>query len=207
MPHDNISDGRNITAAGQNWDNDGIEYNQNTNTYKLVRALVSEYDRIDDEIVNIADSHHIDTATGEDLGKIAEPVGLERKDNESDDKFRARIKVQYRVGNIGATFDEFAEFAAVLLSTTIENVEYRLNLEGDPATARVAAETQVYDDVALTRNEVSKFLGRAVPAGHEVKALEKGSFRLKADGDTDDATKGLTSDSTSDGGTLAADIL
>lgn len=204
---DKIKDGRNINKAQDEWQNDGIEFTQNSNTYKLVRALTSQADRIDDEIDKIRQSHHIDTATGEALDRIGELVQLTRKSNESDEKFRARIKVQFRVGNIGTTFDEFSEFSSVLLNTDIDNIEYIFNYENRPATVQIATQTEVYENSPLTRNEVSEFLSRAVPAGHEVNPLEKGSFRLKTDSDTNDSSKGLTSDSVSTGGTVAADIL
>lgn len=207
MTDDNIEDGRNIKTAEREWDNGGIEFTKHANTYKLVRALLSEADRIDNDLDAIKHSRHINTAVGEDLGKFGKLVELERKDGEGDDKYRARIKVQFRVQTISGTFDEFAEFSAVLFDTDIENILFTRNLSADSATANVAADPEVYNNTALTRSEVSEYLGRAVPAGHEIKALERGTFRLKSDGDTNDPSKGLTSDSTSDGGTLAADVL
>lgn len=204
---DEIQNNRNIHTAEKEWDNDGIAFNENTNVYRLIRALLSQADRIDNDLESIRDAHHIDEATGRELDEIGKLVQLQRKSSEDDPKYRARLKVQFRVGNIGTTFDEFSEFSAVLLETNLENIEFVFNYEARPATVQVAADPEVYTNSALTRSEVSKYLGRAVPAGHEVNALEKGSFRLKSDGETDDPSKGLTSDSTSDGGTLASDIL
>lgn len=203
-----ILDDRNTQTSQEEWDNGGIDFHENTNAYKLVRALVSQADRIDDDLEDIRDAHHINGASGKQLDKIGERlVKLNRKDGETDDKYRARLKVQFRVGNIGTTFDEFAEFASVVLDTNIGNIDYLFNYSGNPATVQVATESEVYTNTALTRQEAQDFLSRGVPAGHTVEVLERGTFLLKSDGDTDDATKGLTSDSSSDGGTLATDII
>lgn len=202
----NIDDGRNINEAGKVWDNGGIAFNENTNTYSLVKALLAPNDRIDDNLEDIYKSRYINTATGSNLDKLGHLVNLPRKYGEGDDKYRARIKVQFRVGTIGTTFDEFAEFTASLLNTDLPNITFDYNYGSDPATIFLYTDASVYDNSALTRSETADFLKKAVPAGHNVKAQERGTFRLKSDGETDDATKGLTSDSTSEGGTLAADI-
>lgn len=204
---DEIQDNRNIKNAERVWDNGGVEFNSNTNTYRLVRALLSQADRIDNDLESVRDSHHIDEASGRELDEIGKLVTLKRKRGEDDPKYRARLKVQFRVGNIGTTFEEFSEFSSVLLDTDLENIEFIFNFGARPATVQVATEPEVYTNSALTRSEVRKYLGRAVPAGHEVEALERGTFRLKVDGETDDDSKGLTSDSISTGGTVASDII
>lgn len=198
---------RNIKTAQSEWPTPGIDISNKTNTYKLVRALVSVLDEEDQQLDQIRRSHHINTAVDEELERLGSLVQLDRNQGESDKKYRARIKVQYRVGNIGTTFDEFSQFASALLSTSITNIEFVSDLAANPATAAVSAPPEVYDNVELTRQEVAEFLGEAVPAGHDVNVLESGTFRLKADSDVDDPDKGLTSDSISTGGTLAADIV
>lgn len=207
MAHGLIEDERNVKTAEDEWDNSGITFAPSSNTRKLVQALLSQVDRIDDDIQDIRDSRHIDTASGEDLDNIGKLVQIPRKEGESDDKYRARLKVAFRVGSIGTTFDEFAEFSASLLETDIQNIEFQFNLDGNPATVEVAANQDVYDNSKLSQSEVAEYLGRAVPAGHEVNALTQGGFRLKSDGETDTASKGLTSDSTSDGGGLSSDVV
>lgn len=201
------SNDRNINTAQSEWPSPAIDIGEHSNTYALLNALLDIADEADSELFNVKRAHHIDTATGEQLEQFGELVQLDRKSGESDAKYRARLKVQFRVGNIGTTFSQFSEFAAVLLDTDIQNIDFISNLIAQPATAQISAEPEIYDNAALTRAEVQEFLGEAVPAGHEVSALESGTFRLKSDGESDDASKGLTSDSISTGGTLAADIV
>lgn len=206
MSHFDLQEGRNITEADQEWDS-GIEFTPQSNTYKLVRALLSEAERIDGGLEDIYDAQHIDTATGDDLDKLGDLVNISRKTGESDATYRARVKAEFRAATIGTTFEQFIEFVSAVLATDPDNVDLFTNYGGRPATVDVSADTQVYNNAALTPTQLKDVLGSGVPAGHEVRVIEGGTFQLKADGDTDDPTKGLTSDGISSGGTLAGDLI
>lgn len=206
MSHYELTENRNIGEAGAEW-NSGIAFAPGTNTYKLMRALLTEADRVDDDLEDIYDAHHIDTAAGDNLEKIGDLVNVDRQTGEGDDRYRARIKATFRASTIETTFDQFAEFTASVLSTDLDNIEFFTSYGARPATVDVAADTAVYDSVDLLPSELADLLDGGVPAGHRVRVLERGTFRLKADGDTDDPDRGLTSDGITTGGTLAADLV
>lgn len=201
-----ITDNRNIAESESEWES-GIAFGPETNTYKLMRALLSEADRIDSDLEDIYDQHHVNSATGDDLDKIGDLVNVDRKTGESDSRYRARIKGQFRASTIGTSFDEFAEFTASVLSTELDNIDFLTSYGARPAAVSVSAQSSVYESVDLNASEIGDILDDGVPAGHEVRVLEGGTFRLKKDGDTDDPDKGLTSDAISSGGTLAADLI
>lgn len=204
--YNRIEDDRNVTEAENEWDS-ALQIAPGTNVRKLIRALVSEADRIDLDAEDIYEAQHIDSATGEDLEKWGSLVRVQRQTGESDDAYRARIKAEFRQSTIETTFDEFAEFCASVLNTDLDNLTFVFNLDARPAQVNVSADPSVYSSVSLSNTQIQELLSGGVPAGHEVRALEGGTFRLKKDGDTDDADKGLTSDSISTGGTLASDIV
>lgn len=206
MTDGDITDDRNIAEADSEWDS-GIAFSPDNNTYALMRALLTEADRIDSDLEDIYDQHHVNSATGDDLEKIGDLVNVRRQTGESDNRYRARIKGKFRAATTDTTFDQFVEFTASVLSTEISNVEFLTSYGARPATVDVAADTSVYDGVDLLPSELADILDDSVPAGHRVRVLERGTFRLKADGDTDDPDKGLTSDGISTGGTLAADLI
>lgn len=201
-----IPDERNITEAFDQWDS-GIEFGPGSNTYRLVDALLSQADRIDDDLEAVYDQQHINSATGENLDKFGNLVNVSRQTGESDARYRVRIKARLRAATIEPTFDQFVQFVASVLNTSNENIGFTTNYGGDPATVTVSAPQDIYDSVALTESEVADILGEGVPAGHEVQALVGGTFRLRSDGEISDPDKGLTSDSISTGGTLAEDIV
>jgi hypothetical protein len=206
MSEYDIVDDRNLAEAEAEWDS-GIEFGPGTNTYKLMRALLTESDRMDEDLEGIYDQHHVNSATGRDLGKIGDLVNVPRQTGESDARYRARIKARFRASTIDTTFDQFTEFVASVLSTNIDNIEFFTSYGARPATVDVSADSSIYDDVDLTPSDLRELLGAGVPAGHEVRVIEGGTFRLKADGDTDQPEKGLTSDSITSGGTLASDLI
>lgn len=206
MAKKDITDNRNIAEADSEWDS-GIKFSPDSNTYKLVRALLSEADRIDGDLEDIYNQHHINTATGDDLEKIGDLVNVRRNTGEGDDSYRARIKGKFGTATVDSTFDEFAEFVSAVLNTDIDNIDYLTNYQIHPAAVTVSTQASVYSNISLSSQQIVNILGDGVPAGHEVRVLEEGTFQLKEDGDADDPDKGLTSDSISSGGTLAADLV
>lgn len=204
--YDTIEDDRNVTEAEGEWDSP-ITIAPGSNMRSLIRALLSEADRVDEDLEEIYEAQHIDSATGEELNTWGRLVDVTRKTGEGDDKYRTRIKAEFRQSTIEPTFDQFSEFCASVLNTDIENLEFILNLSGDPATVDIGINAQVVEDSALTAKEIEDLFGGGVPAGHEVQTFAGGTFRLKSDGQTDDADLGLTSDSISTGGTLAEDLV
>jgi uncharacterized phage protein gp47/JayE len=203
--YDRIEDDRNIGEATDEWQS-AIDIAPQSNTYQLLRALLSQADRIDADLEDIYNDHHIDSADGTALDVFGSLVNIDRNTDESDNKFRARIKAQFRASTIGTTYDEYLQFVAAVLQTNVGNIELSTNYDGNPATVSVSTQSSVYENIDLTPTETQEILGSGVPAGHEVNALEIGTFRLKQDGETDTAENGLTSDSISTGGTLAADL-
>jgi hypothetical protein len=205
MVHDNIPDERNIRYAEQNWDT-ALAFTDGSNTHTLFTALLSAYDSVDDDIESLYKQTHINSATGAELDQFGELVNVERKSNESDAKYRARIKATFRSSTMGATFDQFSEFVAVVLETDIDNIRFLTPYERKPATVEVSANSEIYEALDLTNEDVIELLDGGVPAGHRVEVFEGGTFRLKSDGDGDDPQKGLTSDSIETGGTVRADL-
>lgn len=205
MPHTDRNDNRNVVTAEQEWDS-AIDFGDGSNTYKLVNALLQQADRIDDDLDRVYHSHHIDTAEGKELEQYGKLVNAPRKSGESDEKYRTRIKAEFAQAKTNTDFDSFVEFCSAVLNTSPQNFEFSTNYGGNPATVVVAADASLYESSDLTAAQIADIFDGGVPAGHAVSVLEKGTFRLKTDGETDDADKGLTSDSIETGGTLAADI-
>lgn len=205
MAHDEPSDDRNINKAKRGWDS-AIDFGEASNTYKLVKALLSQADRIDDDIEGVYHQHHIDTAEGDALDQFGKLVNTPRNSGEPDSKYRTRLKAEFAQSRTKTDFNDFVEFVGAVLGVDADNITFSTNYEIKPATVTVSADSELYNDIQLTAEEIREVFGGAVPAGHEVEALEKGTFRLKSDDDFDDPDKGLTSDSIETGGTLAADL-
>jgi len=272
------NNGRNIRGAEQSW-NYALTFNTESNNKKLFRVFSSLLDKADNDIEEIYNAQHINSATGYDLDKYGQLVNVNRKSDEvnkdeyiygfpfgdtletgetftvestekyfiqqditvdgllevngeilsqsgfsgtgvisgtgtvvgdadvfSEDKFRARIKATFRASTIGTTFDEFVEFTASVLTTEFSNIDFITSYDSTPATITIQAEESIFNSVGFSSSDINELLNKGVPAGHNVNVQVAGTFRLKSDSQTDDADKGLTSDSVQTGGTLTKDI-
>jgi uncharacterized phage protein gp47/JayE len=203
--YDRIENRRNIATLEREWDS-ALSFHPDSNTYTLLSALLSETDRVDADLEEIYNQQHIYSATGEDLEQWGDLARVERKTGEPDDKYRTRILAAFRASTTGTTFDQFVEFTSTVLATDHDNLDFETSYDPEPAVVQVTANSSIYDAVSLTATEIEDILGSGVPAGHAVNVIERGTFLLKQDGDTDTAENGLTSDSISTGGTLASDV-
>ena len=195
---------RNITEAEQQWEYP-LLFSKGSNNRKLFEVFSKLFDEADQDIENIYNQQHINSATGNDLDKFGKLVNVERKSNENDDKYRAHIKATFRASTIGTTFDEFTEFCAEVLTTNIQNLDFNTPYVSEPATVVVGAEESIYADLGFTNSKITNLLQKCSPAGHKVDVVVGGTFQVKSDGQTDDATKGLTSDNIETGGTVKSD--
>jgi len=206
MAHKEFPDGRNINKAEDEWSG-GVAFGPQSNMQKLVRALLSEADRLDDDLEDVLESSHIDTAAGEQLDNFGELVQLDRLSGELDGKYRTRIKAKLAQARTNTDYDDFVEFSGAVLRTNADNIQISTNHEALPAIVTLRAQKEVFDNAQLTDEEATEIIGGGIPAGHEVRIQTSGTLLLKEDGDTDTAENGLTSDSIETGGTLAADLL
>jgi hypothetical protein len=204
--YDRLEDNRNIVEAESEWES-AVAFSDGSNTYRLVRTLLTLYDSVDENIEDVYEQTHINSATGAELDQFGELVNVERKTNGSDNKYRARIKAFFRASTIGTTYNQFTEFVAETLNSDIQNFTFTTPHTNQPATVVVAAQGSVYQSVGFSNEEIVELLSKGVPAGHEVTVVEGGTFSLKSDGDGDDPDKGLTSDSIETGGTVAGEII
>jgi hypothetical protein len=201
---DIITDGRNINDAVSEWDIPPT-IQEESNNYALLRGLLQPPDKVDESAELIYNAHHINTAAGEDLDEIGKFVGVDRESNESDSRYRTRIKARFRAATIEPTTDNFTEFVAAILATDIDN--FTILREQFRPEVTISAQGNVWESNDLTAQTLVELLEDGVPAGHAVNVQEQGTFRLKVDGEVDDPDQGLTSDSIETGGTLASDLI
>lgn len=201
-----IEDNRNIVKAEQEWDS-SIEFGDASNLHSLVEALLSAADNIDNELEQIYDAQHINTAGRKELEQYGKLINLPPKNEEDIEKYRARIKAKFAQSNTTTDFNSFVQFCSSILETEESNISFVTEYAGNPATVTVAADGKLYEEASLTPVEIADVFSGGVPAGHTVNVLENGTFRLKSDSAINDPDKGLTSDSINTGGTLSADLV
>jgi len=88
----------------------------------LLTALANEFDDHEQTLDDVFVEKFIDSATGEQLNKIASLFEMKRRGSETVAAFRARVKTGLRAQFTSATVDEIKEVAALLLSADTSEI-------------------------------------------------------------------------------------
>ncbi len=176
-----------------------------SNNYKLLSVIDSEFQNIEQAINDIKNAHFVDFATGKSLDYIASLFNVRRKQNETDEHFRARIKFAFSKITNMATIDDLKEIIAAALMTTTERVRVRDKYELEPAFFEVWVWLQDLNNAGLTLDEFQELMKAVKPAGTRFQAYQQGTFTHRSIGETSDPSKGYNdlSNSNPDAGTYA----
>lgn len=188
------------------WDNDGIPFREENRQFG--GALSESNDYVKRQLDFVRQAHHIDDASGVQLDRLGLTAGVRRKENEGDDRYRARIKATVIAGRSSGTFDDILSATTSILDTSEDNVELDTEFSTDPATAFIYVHPSALDATPLTASDLTTILSDVVLSGHRIEVVRQGSnpFTFVDDTMVNDPDLGLTSDSTQTGGGLASDI-
>lgn len=190
----------------EEWENDGIPF-RGANE-QLGGALAESDMETFRQLDAIREARHIRSAAGRQLDRIGAIAGINRKEGESDGKYRARIKATMIASRSDGTFEDILNATASILETDTERVEIQTSFDSDPAEAFVYIRIVDVEDTTLTASEIEDILQNTVVAGHEVTVVEQGSnpFTFIDESMANNPERGLTSDSMSTGGGLVSDL-
>lgn len=177
----------------------------NSNNYKFLKVLDSEYTHIEQTINDIKNAHFVDFATGKSLEFIASLFNVRRAQNEIDDKYRAKVKLNAAIIKNTGTIDGIREIIATALSTDMSRVRIRDRYDLEPAYFEIWVWLQDLSNAGLTLNEFFELVQVLKPAGTRVEAYQQGTFTHRAANETSDPTKGYNdlANSNPDAGTYA----
>lgn len=201
------SDGEAVADAIEAFENDALRVHPSTNLYRLLDALTEIDDVHDADLQDLFDAVHLDTATGQQLDEIAKGAQIRRKQGESDDKFRQRIRTEFRASTTGTTFDETVRFLSVMLDTDVKNVQLSDD-DSEPQLLLVELFGEDINESVLTESEIVQYTKRVLSTCADTSVRSRGTFMLTSDatGQVDVATHGLTVDGKDVGGTLTRDL-
>ena len=178
---------------------------QDSNNYKLLKVIDSEFTNIERIINDIKNAHFVDLAEGKSLDYIASLFNVKRKQNESDDHFRARIKLAFSKISDMATINDLKEIIAVTLQTETSRIKIEDRYDLEPALFYLYVYLQDLNNSGLTLDEFKTLIRVIKPAGVSVKTFQLGTFTYRSVSDTSDPAKGYNdlANSNPDAGTYA----
>lgn len=177
----------NVEEIIENWDHP-IQPEEEDNLYKLLTVLASENDRLDIELDSLYDNRFLSTATGKELEKIGDLVGINRKTDEGDEKLRKRIRGAFAANASDTTYESFANTTISILEGGPNTIGFVTPPESPSKTVRVEIDGSLLEQSPLTENELKILLKGALSVDANLEIQYRGTFGFEGD---DDSLKGF----------------
>lgn len=160
-------------------------------TWDKVLATILTNAEIQNELVaDLVDERFVDTATQKQLGMIGELFGVDRRPDEGDVHFRARIKSQLPRNTTSTTIDEVLRISAELLNTDPQRLTLIEDHDVEPARFDIHVEDIVFDDSTITVSDFETLLQDVRAAGVKANATIGQQFTHRS---VDDYDNGVNS--------------
>lgn len=167
----------------KNWDHP-IELTEDKNLYDLLLVLSKENRRIDLDLEELYDDRFLDSASGEELKKIAKLVNAEMKTGEGEEKFRKRVRGEFAVQASDTTYESFATILLSILEANASSVEITTPPDTHDKVVEVRVDSGIINENPLSMSEINDLLDRTVSAGARVDIYETGAFAFAGDDTT-----------------------
>ena len=162
----------------------------NSNLYKLLKVIDSEYTNIEQTINDIKNAHFVDFATSKSLEHIASLFNIRRKQNETDEHFRARIRLMVSILTGTGTIDGIKKMIASALNTDTSRIKVKDSYDIEPGFFQIWVWLQDVNNAGLTLNEFFSLIQSVKPAGVRVNFYSQGTFTCRSIGEASDPSKG-----------------
>jgi uncharacterized phage protein gp47/JayE len=170
----------NVADIVDNWDHP-IDASAEDTLHSLLKVVASENRRLDVELDELYDNRFLQTATGTDLEKIGDLVGVIRKNGEQDPKLRKRIRGAFAAKASDTTYDSFTSATLSILDGSPDTVEFVTPPETNPKVVKVNVDGAVFDENPLTKDELVVLLNGALSIDARAKVNESGTFAFDGD--------------------------
>lgn len=164
----------------ENWDGP-VDASDKENLSSLLQVMVSENKRIDLELETLYDQRFVQTATGKELEKLGDPVGVDRKTGEGDSKLRKRILGGYISQASDGTYSAFATAALTILDCEPESVSIKRPHEVAPKQIELHVDGSVIEANPLTQSELQVLLNGALSVDAGLTIIAGGTFAFAGD--------------------------
>lgn len=164
----------------ENWDHP-INLTEGDAFYDLLLVLSRENRRISLDIEELYDDRFLSTATGTELEKLGNFVGVKRKNGESDDKLRKRIEGEFLAQASDATYETLGHIVLQILETTKEAVTIDTPPTTPSKVVKVTVDGSVIEDSILNSTELANLFDKAVSADAKVNLIQDATFAFAGD--------------------------
>lgn len=186
--------------------------------YKLICTIGRQFEQEVENIDSLSAASSVqDAETIDQLTELGKLVGVLPLENESLDRYRARVVIGFIKVTNEATINGILNALAVSLKLdSPEPIGYAEPSGGEHGTVELSFPLSVFDDIDLTPQELAQIIDdELLAAGYRIEALSRGTFTYISPEDYQvddfDATKGYdgldaNGDPKDNGGTYAGVI-
>lgn len=193
-----------MIAIRDAWDSGGLSLHPDSNIYTFLEALAMPLGLLSDDLVEIHDAQHIDTARDGEIDLLGDLADVNRERNEPDARLKKRIIASLVAGTTGTTHSDVLQFLESILETSGGNIRID-RAPNRPGVAIVEVPRSALQMATLTADDISELATTVVPAGHRIEVIVSGTFEVESDDYDVPPERSLSSDDFQ-GGTLAGDI-
>jgi hypothetical protein len=151
-----------------------IEDNDELKTF--VRALNWSTDYIDARIAQLYDNRFIETATDEQLEKLAAEVNVTRKTGEDDTSLRYRALISKVANATDNSFRDFQSLLRVVFRDSVDDIS--ISAVDDSPTVTITVSSAIINSLPLTKRELEQQLEKGIPPSDGINIATRGSFEL-----------------------------
>ena len=162
-----------------NWPYDRVVPTEDEAIYDLLGVLETEYDRVDVELDELQEQRFIETATTNELEKLASEVGVVRQTGESDKRFRFRTIIAKAVTRSSGNIYELAQLLKILFGEDVENIT--LSVETDKPVVLLTLTDFMIQDVPVTQSVLEDLLSQVLPSSDNLNIVLSDSFAFEGD--------------------------
>lgn len=156
-------------------------------------------------IAAVRDAHVVNKAFGKSLENIGQLLNVRRRQGESDEHLRTRLKVAGATATCTATIEDVQRVVAVALQVPTSRIRVEERHDVEPAYFDVWVYLQDVMNAGLTKEELRDVLRDIKPAGVALNTKQFGTFTCRSADETSDPAKGYNdiANSNPNGGTYA----
>ena len=139
-------------------------------------TFAEEFERLSHARDETTLARHVDTAQEGALDNIGDFVMTPRHHDESDDHYRARLKLQLRTSIGGGTVADMKEAAAAILRSEPEQIGIYEDFREEPARFRLDLQRSDLDDAGVSINEFVEVIKDVKAGGVRCFGIAYGAF-------------------------------
>lgn len=148
--------------------------------YDLLVACATELDGVDAELDVLYDQRFLQTATDEELEKLAAEVTTQRETGELDDRLRFRALISKAVTRSDGTLDDIGAVLYVLFGERTKNIT--VSAAPDKPILRLTLPTELINDIPLSASELESELRNIIAVSDSLEIFTDETFVLGESG-------------------------